>query len=126
MNRPDLDSPQNIDAFVASFYNKLLNDDIMAPVFLDDAKIDISDHLATISLYWQKMLFGDKQYNTNMMKKHRVLNSKRQFSKEHYQRWLAYFEQTAADTFAGEYTDKALRIARAVIRNMEKRMLEAT
>ena len=118
----DLDTPQNIDFFVASFYDKLLKDDIMASVFLHDANIDVSAHLPTISLYWQKMLWGDRQYDTNMMKKHRVINGKKRFKTIHYQRWIGYFEQTVKESFAGEYTDKALRIARAVIHNMESRM----
>jgi len=121
----DLDTPQNIDSFVASFYEKLLKDDIMAPIFLSDANIDVSAHLPTISLYWQKMLWGDRQYDTNMMKKHRAVNVKKRFKTMHYQRWIGYFEQTAKESFAGEYTEKALRIANAVIHNMESRMVDA-
>jgi len=120
----DLDTPQNIDAFVASFYDKLLKDDIMAAVFLQDANIDVSAHLPTISLYWQKMLWGDRQYNTNMMKKHRAINVRKPFKAIHYNLWLGYFEQTASESFAGEYTEKALRIANAVINNMQNRMME--
>ena len=96
----------------------------MAPVFLRDANIDVSVHLPTISLYWQKMLWGDRQYDTNMMKKHRVINSKNPLKTMHYRRWIDYFEQTAKESFSGEYTEKALRIANAVIHNMERRMLE--
>ncbi|MBV1921743.1 MAG: group III truncated hemoglobin [Pseudomonadales bacterium] len=121
----DLDTPQNIDFFVASFYEKLLKDDIMAPIFLRDANIDVSAHLPIISLYWQKMLWGDRQYDTNMMKKHRAVNVKKRFKTIHYQRWIGYFEQTAKESFAGRYTEKALRIANAVIHNMESRMVEA-
>ena len=97
----------------------------MAPIFLRDANIDVSEHLPTISLYWQKMLWGDRQYSTNMMKKHRAINVKKHFKTIHYQRWIGYFEQTAKESFAGEYTEKALRIANAVIRSMESRMMGA-
>jgi len=124
MNLPDLDNPQNIDVFIASFYDKLLSDDVMAPLFLRDAGIVVATHLPTISLYWQKMLWGDKQYATNMMNKHRAVHAKTGFTADHYHRWLDYFEQTATGSFAGEYTDKALRIANAVIANMSKRMIE--
>ena len=102
----DLDTPRNIDSFVASFYEKLLKDDIMAPIFLRDANIDVSAHLPTISLYWQKMLWGDRQYDTNMMKKHRAINVKKRFKTIHYQRWIGYFEQTAKEYFEGDYTEK--------------------
>ncbi len=97
----------------------------MAPVFLQDANIDVSAHLPRISLYWQKMLWGDRQYDTNMMKKHRVINVRSRFKTIHYQRWIAYFEQTAGESFAGEYTEKALRIANSVIHNMQSRMMDA-
>lgn len=123
MTLPDLDTPDQIDRFVHSFYNKLLKDDLMAPVFLKHANIDILAHLPTISLYWQKMLWGDRQYNNHMVNIHRAVHAKHPFEERHYQRWFEYFEQTASESFSGNFTDKALRIASKVIINMKKQML---
>ena len=121
--KPDLDSPDHIDKFVHSFYDKLLSDELMAPVFLEHAKIDIRVHLPTISLYWQKMLWGDRQYNNHTMNKHRSVHANHPFEPRHFNRWFYYFELTASESFAGTFTDKAVGIAQKVIINMKKQML---
>ena len=123
MNLPDLDTPTHIDMFVHSFYNKLLNDELMAPVFLTHANIDILAHLPTISLYWQKMLWGDRQYDNHTMNIHRSVHANHPFEAQHFHRWFYYFEQTAAESFSGTFTDRALDIAQKVITNMKKQML---
>jgi len=120
---PDLDSHQHIDQFIKLFYDKLLNDEIMAPVFLEDAKIDIRTHLPTISLYWQKMLLGDDQYRTHMMNKHRVVHKTNPFKEAHFIRWLTLFEEAIAANNSGPYTEKARKIAKNVIRNMKTQLL---
>ncbi|OUS32143.1 hypothetical protein A9Q99_01690 [Gammaproteobacteria bacterium 45_16_T64] len=116
----DLDTVKNIDAFVHSFYQKLLDDEVMSPLFLKHAAIDVTEHLPTISLYWQKMLWGDTQYNNHMMSMHRKIDAKHTFNEQHYQRWLDYFKQTASESYDGFYTNKALRIAEKVVANMMK------
>ena len=119
----DLDTPQNIDLFIHSFYNKLLKDELMAPLFLDHANIDITTHLSTISLYWQKMLWGDPQYNNHTMNIHRAIHRDHPFEAQHFRRWFFYFEQTATESFSGTFTEKALDIAQKIILNMKKSML---
>ena len=124
-NKPDLDSADNITLMVNHFYDALLDDDLMAPLFLDVAKVDLSTHLPIISLYWQKMLLGDKTYQNNTMAKHRTINKQQVFAEEHYLTWLDHFTATAQAHFAGPYTDKALNIANNVIKNMKKQFLAA-
>lgn len=123
--KPDLDSADNITLMVDRFYEALLNDELMAPLFLEVAKVDLADHLPTISQYWQKMLLGDKTYKNNTMAKHRAINKSQAFTKEHYQTWLDHFSNTAERHFSGPYTDKALNIARNVVTNMKKQFLVA-
>ena len=120
---PDLNTPQQIDRFVKLFYSKLLDDVIMAPVFLEDANIDIRTHLPIISLYWQKMLLGDDQYNNHMMNKHRAVHKTKPFEEVHFVRWLTLFEETITANNSGFYTEKANKIAKNVIRNMKKQLL---
>ncbi len=61
---PDLDCRENIDAMVHGFYQRLLNDPLMAPVFLDVAGIDLNAHLPVICEYWYKMLLGEGGVST--------------------------------------------------------------
>lgn len=123
--KPDLDNPEQISQMVQSFYDALLADALMAPLFLDVAGVDLKDHLPTISLYWQKMLLGDRRYHNNTMAKHRAVHRQSPFRDEHFTTWLRYFLQNLDNHFEGPYTDKARRIARNVIKNMRKQLLVA-
>jgi hypothetical protein len=56
--KPDLDSPEHIRRFVHAFYAHLLNDEQLAPIFLDVAQIDLQKHLPLICSYWEKLLLA--------------------------------------------------------------------
>lgn len=94
----------------------------MAPLFLDTAEVDLSKHLELISLYWQKMLLGDRRYDRHTMNKHRLINAKVKFTEVHYQRWLMHFNHTLDNYFDGEKSQRARIIAQNVIKNMRKNL----
>ena len=119
----DLDNEAAISLTVDTFYERLLNDDLMAPVFLEVAGVDLRAHLPTISLYWQKMLLGDGQYQNNTMAKHRIIHAKAPFEPIHFDHWLQHFLDNLDSQFAGPYTDRARKIATNVIKNMKKQLL---
>ncbi len=76
-SRPDLDSRENIEFFVDRFYERLLADEQLAPIFVDVAGIDLAVHLPHIKDYWCKLLLGDKRYQRHTMNIHRQLHGKR-------------------------------------------------
>ncbi|EKF75619.1 hypothetical protein A11A3_02082 [Alcanivorax hongdengensis A-11-3] len=115
---PDLDCHDNIDAMVHGFYRRLLDDPLMAPLFLEVAQVDLQAHLPIICQYWHKMLLGEKGYQRHMMAKHRALDDQQSLTGEHHERWLAHFMANLEGRFAGPYTDKAKRIASRVIDNL--------
>lgn len=123
--KPDLDSAKNITLMVHLFYDALLDDELMAPLFLDVAAVDLETHLPTISLYWQKMLLGDKSYQNNTMAKHRTIHHQHTFTDAHFDTWLNHFLATLDQHFSGLYTEKAKRIAANVIKNMRKQFIAA-
>lgn len=124
-HKPDLDNPEQISRMVHRFYDVLLDDPLMAPLFLEVAQVDLTAHLPTISLYWQKMLLGDKQYQNNTMAKHRAIHRQHTFTDQHFDTWLKHFITTTEQYFAGPYTQKAQAIARNVIKNMRKQFMAA-
>ncbi|MFK7831385.1 MAG: group III truncated hemoglobin [Congregibacter sp.] len=122
MSRPDLDNPTQIDAFVDRFYSRVLEDPLLAPVFLERAAIDLGEHLPRIKAYWRKMLLGDDVYHRHMMRKHRELDSREPFVQEHYERWLSLFEETLQNHHVGPLADRALALARRVAVNMRRNL----
>jgi hemoglobin len=116
--KPDLDSGEHIEAFVRRFYEQLLEDDWLAPVFLDVAAIDLDEHLPRIAAYWKKMLLGEPGYDRHMMVHHRNIHAQQSITPEHGRRWLAYFEATLDAYYAGPGAEKARNLAHTIMQNM--------
>lgn len=117
--KPDLDSRENIEFFVDRFYERLLADEQLAPIFVDVAEIDLAVHLPHIKDYWCKLLLGDKRYRRHTMDIHRRLHGKRPLEPQDFQRWLHFFITTVDAHFAGERAERAKQVAEAIAANMK-------
>ena len=103
---------------VGRFYQQLLADELLAPLFVHVAAIDLATHLPLISLYWQKMLWGDRRYQRHMMDKHRAVHARHPFTGSHHERWLQLFYTNLDGHYHGPLADKAKRIAAKVNHNL--------
>ena len=117
-NKSDLDSPENIAVFVEAFYERLLADPHLAPIFIDVANIDVREHFPRIQAYWQKLLLGDSGYQRHTMNIHRQLHDKQNLQLSDFKLWLTYFIETADEHFSGAKTERAKRIAETIAGNM--------
>ena len=118
--QPDLDSRPRIELFVDLFYQRLLADEQLSPLFLDVARVDLEQHLPQIKDYWCKLPLGESGYRRHTMQIHRQLHGRRSLTTADFQRWLGHFHATLDENFQGPYTEKARRIAIAIAANMEK------
>ncbi len=118
--RPDLDSREHIERFVDIFYQRLLADEQLAPIFLDVAAIDLSVHLPHIKDYWSKLLLGEKAYSRHTMNIHRQLHGRRALLSADFERWLELFVATVDGDFAGPHAERAKQVATAIAANMRK------
>ena len=119
MQKTDLDSRENIEAFVDEFYRLIFADEQLAPIFLDVAAIDLAVHLPHIKSYWCKLLLGDKNYRRHTMNIHRQLHGKQPLQAGDFQRWLKLFNTALDEGFAGERTERARKVAASIAGNME-------
>ena len=117
---PDLDSRPNIERFVDLFYQRMLADTELAPIFIDVAEVDLAVHLPHIKDYWCKLLLGERRYRRHTMNIHRQLHGKRPLAPEDFRRWLGCFTATVDEHFSGEGADRARRVAAAIAANMEQ------
>jgi hemoglobin len=117
---PDLDSREQIAGFVDRFYDGLLRDPELAPIFLEVAAVDLDVHKPHIIDYWCKLLLGDTAYQRHTMNIHRRLHARRALAAEDFERWLAYFESTVDAGWRGEKAERAKRVARAIAGNMNR------
>jgi hemoglobin len=118
-SKPDLDSRQAIEGFVERFYQRLLADPQLAPIFLDVAAVDLSVHLPHIKDYWCKLLLGERGYRRHTMDIHRQLHGKQALRAGDFERWLALFNATLDAGYAGERCERARQVAAAIAANME-------
>jgi len=123
-NLPDLDCRRNVEQFVDRFYQRVLADEQLAPVFLDVASIDLDVHLPHIKNYWCKLLLGEQNYRRHTMNIHRALHARRPLARVDFERWLELFRATLDQHYSGPYADKARRIASAIAGNMEQNLPE--
>jgi len=117
--RPDLTSPLQIERFVDRFYARLLQDPLLAPIFLDVAQIDLNTHLPIIKSYWCKLLLGEPGYRRHTMNIHRALHSQKALQHSDFERWVDTFIATMDDYFAGSQAERAKKIARSIASNMQ-------
>jgi hemoglobin len=122
--RPDLDSRERIERFVDLFYQRLLSDEQLAPIFVDVAAIDLSVHLPHIKDYWCKLLLGEKGYSRHTMNIHRQLHGRRALQPADFDRWLYFFVATVDANFAGPHAERARQVATAIAANMRRSLPE--
>jgi hemoglobin len=107
---------------VDRFYQRVLDDPLLAPVFLDVARIDLDKHLPLIAAYWKKMLLGDPAYDRHMIAKHRAVHDKQPLTGAHHERWLALFTANLQAHFSGPNTDRARLLAARVMDNLYRQL----
>jgi hemoglobin len=102
-DKPDLDSPARIEEMVDRFYQRVLDDPLIAA-------------------YWKKMLLGDTAYDRHMIAKHRAVHDKQPLTGAHHERWLALFTANLQEHFSGPNTDRARLLAARVMDNLYRQL----
>jgi hemoglobin len=118
--KPDLDRPEHITTFLQHFYGQLLQDPVLAPIFLDVAGIDLRLHLGHIQAYWEKLLLGKDDYQRHTMNIHRALHGKQALTAADFQRWLDFFTGSVDALFEGQGATRAKHIATHIADNMTR------
>ena len=118
--KPDMNSRDNIETFVDLFYQQLLTDERLAPIFIDVADIDMAVHLPHIKDYWCKLLLGERAYQRHTMNIHRRLHRKQTLLPEDFQRWLQLFVATVDAHYSGHCSERAKTVAASIAANMQR------
>lgn len=94
---------------VETFYARVRGDPLLSPVFAKVRNWD--DHLAQLRAFWSSVVLMSGRYHGQPMLAHLPLR----IEARHFDRWLALFEQAAADVCppaaAAHFLEKARRIA---------------
>ena len=103
-----------IERLVHAFYVKVRADEMLAPVF--DARIrDWEPHLAQMCAFWSSVALMTGRYHGTPMAKHMPLP----VDADHFDRWLALFEQTSREICPPEAATHLVACARRIAASLE-------
>ena len=99
----DISSIDDIKKMVDSFYGKVRQDDLLAPIFDGVIGDKWPIHLEKMYRFWQTILLSDHTYYGSPFPPH----AKLPINKNHFERWLQLFYATIDTYFEGEKADEA-------------------
>jgi hemoglobin len=106
---PEIDEA-SIERLVRTFYGRARADDLIGPIFAANVA-DWDHHIARIRDFWSSIMLRTGHYDGRPLRPHLLLS----LNPEHFDRWLALFEQTAREMLPAEiaaaFLDRARRIA---------------
>ncbi len=122
----DIETRDDIAHLMRTFYGRMFEDEVMGPIFLDVAKMDLEAHIPVMCDFWELQLFQKAGYRGGMMAVHFRLNMQTDLEHHHFMRWMDYWVSTLDDLFDGPRATWAKTVAARVARNMSQRLDEAS
>ena len=104
---PDLAGAEDLEVLLEAFYRRVLDDDVLRPVFVDVMQLDLERHLPVITAFWEKVLFQTGGYRGQAMEVHRRIHARVPLTAEHFQRWLELWHENLRASFSGPVADRA-------------------
>ena len=120
-----LESREDIELLVNSFYTKVIDDETIGFFFKDIIKVDFEKHLPKMYSFWETILFGQMSYKGNPMAVHFPINQLEDIKKRHFERWLELWKQTIEENFTGQNADMAITKSENIANLMAYKMENA-
>jgi len=113
-------SEAEISSLVDAFYARVQRDTVIGPIFNQQVE-DWPAHLALLKRFWAAVLLGVGSFEGNPLETHLKMT----LGREHFERWLALFAETARELLPEEkaavFIVKSQRIAETFQRGMAAR-----
>lgn len=125
MNK-ELNTRQDINFLIHTFYAKVREDEMLGPVFNFVVK-DWPEHLERLTDFWESSLLLSGSYKGNPAEVHRQVDKRvnNSISMEHFGRWLHLWFSTIDAHFNGKNADIAKNRARSMSTHMFLRIFES-
>lgn len=101
--KKEITDVEDIKTFVDEFYDKVRNDQLIGPVFLEKITGDWQPHLNKMYAFWNAALFGVPGFKGNPFARHAPLK----IDQRHFDRWLKLFNETIDGKFEGDVAEDA-------------------
>jgi hemoglobin len=114
----DIESRQDIELLVNSFYDRVKEDAVIGHIFNEVVKINWQKHLPVMYDFWDNAIFYSGGYIGNPLKIHKHLHSYAKLTPAHFDRWTDLFLSVIDEHFQGEKAtlakERAVTIARVM------------
>jgi hemoglobin len=115
---------QEMLVFIRSFYQEVLNDPELGPIFkrvVGSTDEEWAGHYETMVDFWLAVVFDGPAFRGNPMVKHAAISD---IAPQHFERWLQHFEATARSFWPSQAASlfilRARQIAPALITGIER------
>lgn len=116
----DIQGLEDIKLMVNDFYDRVAQDDLLAPIFNYRLSTYWVPHLEKMYTFWNAALFGVKGYMGNPFATHATMP----VEATHFERWLGLFHATVDTHFAGPMAEEAKRRGLIMATTFERRIRE--
>lgn len=120
----DIENQADIQYLVETFYQTALADEVIGPVF-KAADFSLEQHIPVMVKFWETILLDVITYQGNPMLKHITLNKTVALLPEHFERWMAIWEQTVTAKFDGFTARQAINRAASIAQLMQHKITQA-
>lgn len=107
----DIENRDDVELLVNTFYQQVVEDNVIGYIFVDVAKIKLAEHLNIMYTFWDAILFQHGGYKGNTVRKHLDLNAVEPLLDRHFDRWLTLWTSTIDELFVGQLAEEAKRRA---------------
>lgn len=118
----NLESREDIELLVNSFYDKVVKDEVIGFFFKDIVHVDFKKHLPKMYSFWESILFGQMSYKGNPMAVHFPINQLEAMEKKHFEQWLKLWKQTIEENFTGLNASMAITKSENIANLMSYKM----
>src|SRR6476620_3284503 len=88
----DITADEDVRTLVHAFYARVLEDELLRPVFVEVARLDFEKHMPTMYRFWGSILLGSGTYAGALCPAQAKLLP--HITVEHFDRWLTHFAAT--------------------------------
>lgn len=118
----DITDTGDLETLIRAFYGRCFEDDLLGPIFVDVAHLDLQAHLPIMVDFWSTVLFRSGAYRRNVLDVHVTLDEKAHLASEHLDRWLELWSATVGQLFAGPKADLAVTQAKRFAWSLNRRL----
>ncbi|WP_289053083.1 group III truncated hemoglobin [Carboxylicivirga marina] len=128
MAKSNLQTRDDIEKLVRTFYSKVQIDDLLGPFFNKMIKSDEEweKHYQLLTAFWELNLMDKKGFDGNPARAHNKVDKSfmHSITTKHFDRWVELWTLTIDNLFEGEYADKAKLRAQNMAKGMYKKILD--